>query len=381
MKYKVEKLTSLPNEIKNKLDKDLLDYIDYRKSGLSLNHIIGCPLDCSYCIRHVFNNFQMKKPYFIVSDEVAVKNLLTHKYFIKNLTPLQLFNRATDPFLPSVKEHTFNVLRLLSEHNLSNTVLLITRYIVTEEDTKKLNEFLPLKVVLLITYSGIDDKKIEPINSEIAIKSLKKAYKNSKNYKVILYWRPLIPFINDSDKHIKKVAILSKHAHATAFTGLFFRKEMFEYYKENNIHIPYKEIARRKILPQVLENNIVEKFKKFKGVSLFKKSSCAIAYAYSVSDYNGHYGIRELCDSCDTNQRRICKNNWIIPKGIDIQMLLDRLNIDIGFTVTNRAIVFDKLSEENRYFIQHNLNYQAHSSENPHYTGSHGRADIGRNRT
>ena len=28
------------------------EVIEYRKSGLSLNHIQGCPLDCAYCIRH-----------------------------------------------------------------------------------------------------------------------------------------------------------------------------------------------------------------------------------------------------------------------------------------------------------------------------------------
>ncbi len=28
------------------------EVVEYRKSGLSLNHILGCPLDCAYCIRH-----------------------------------------------------------------------------------------------------------------------------------------------------------------------------------------------------------------------------------------------------------------------------------------------------------------------------------------
>ncbi|HXZ72368.1 MAG TPA: hypothetical protein VEH31_16070 [Streptosporangiaceae bacterium] len=30
------------------------ELIEYRKSGLSLNHIQGCPLDCAYCIRHTY---------------------------------------------------------------------------------------------------------------------------------------------------------------------------------------------------------------------------------------------------------------------------------------------------------------------------------------
>ena len=27
------------------------EVVEYRKSGLSLNHVQGCPLDCAYCIR------------------------------------------------------------------------------------------------------------------------------------------------------------------------------------------------------------------------------------------------------------------------------------------------------------------------------------------
>ncbi len=41
---------------------ELQDVIEYRKSGLSLNHIVGCPLDCAYCVRHLFDNFEMKTP-------------------------------------------------------------------------------------------------------------------------------------------------------------------------------------------------------------------------------------------------------------------------------------------------------------------------------
>jgi hypothetical protein len=30
------------------------EVVEYRKSGLSLNHTQGCPLDCAYCIRHTY---------------------------------------------------------------------------------------------------------------------------------------------------------------------------------------------------------------------------------------------------------------------------------------------------------------------------------------
>ncbi len=100
---------------------ELQDVIEYRKSGLSLNHVIGCPLDCAYCVRHLFDNFEMKTPHALMSDEDAVAMLVSHPYFQPHLTPVQAFNRATHPMLTSVKPHTFEVLRFLDERRLNDS--------------------------------------------------------------------------------------------------------------------------------------------------------------------------------------------------------------------------------------------------------------------
>lgn len=89
------------------LPDSLRNVVEYRKSGLSLNHVVGCPLDCGYCVRHLFQNFGMKQPHLVVSDSEAVDILTNHWAFRADTTPIQLFNRATDPFLPSVKDHLF----------------------------------------------------------------------------------------------------------------------------------------------------------------------------------------------------------------------------------------------------------------------------------
>src|SRR3954464_12284885 len=50
----------------------LLDVVEYRKSGLSLNWIVGCPLDCGYCVRPLFGNFGMKAPRALMSAGEAL---------------------------------------------------------------------------------------------------------------------------------------------------------------------------------------------------------------------------------------------------------------------------------------------------------------------
>ena len=103
------------------------EVVEYRKSGLNLNHIQGCPLDCAYCIRHTYGLWDQRQPRALLSDAEAVEQLVSHRYFQAHLTPIQLFNRATDPFLPAVRPHTFAVLENLDHRGLTNHVLVITR--------------------------------------------------------------------------------------------------------------------------------------------------------------------------------------------------------------------------------------------------------------
>ena len=53
---------------------------------------------------------------------------ITHPYCQRYVTPVQVFNRATDPFLPKVKGHTFAAMEDLDARGLRNHVLVITRY-------------------------------------------------------------------------------------------------------------------------------------------------------------------------------------------------------------------------------------------------------------
>ena len=135
------------------------EVVEYRKSGLSLNHIQGCPLDCAYCIRHTYGLWDQRLPRALMGDAEAVEQLVSHRYFQADLTPIQLFNRATDPFLPAVRPHTFAVLEDLDQRGLTNHVLVITRCPMKAKDVERLNALKNLKVTLLVTYSGIEDSR------------------------------------------------------------------------------------------------------------------------------------------------------------------------------------------------------------------------------
>lgn len=356
------------------------EVVEYRKSGLSLNHIQGCPLDCAYCIRHTYGLWDQRVPRALMSDAQAVEELVQHRYFQPHVTPVQVFNRATDPFLPVVRPHTFAVLEDLDERGLTNHVLVITRHQMKPEDIERLNQLQHVKVTLLFTYSGIDDKKIEPYPSHVAAESLKLMSRPAhRRYRTVLYWRPLVPGLNDSPEHLEAASRLAQHADATVFTGLFYRGEIAAYYKANNLPEPYEDTARRKIVPETLEQRVLAAFDN--STPLFRKTSCAVAYAHGLPDYNGHYGIRELCDICPLSQLELCAGAHRAPSPDRLREVAARLPEARGLVVvdiTERAAVVSGLeTEQPRYYLQHALGFQVHDVRHPHRERRHGRADIG----
>ena len=272
---------SVPLLTKDQIDRlpDLArEVVEYRKSGLSLNHIQGCPLGCAYCIRHMYGLWDKDQPVALMSDAQAIDELVAHRYFQPHVTPIQVFNRATEPFLPKVRPHTYAVLEELDERELTNHVLIITRHQLKPDDVDRLNQLRHLKVTLLFTYSGIADLGIEPYPSRVAATSLKlMSAPLRRKYRTILYWRPLVPGLNDGDEHLAAAFELSEHADATVFTGLFYRNQIAEYYKANGLSEPYDGTARRKIVPETLERRVLDTFSS--SAALFRKTSCAVVRA------------------------------------------------------------------------------------------------------
>ena len=354
--------------------------VEYRKSGLSLNHIQGCPLDCAYCIRHTYGLWDQRAPRALMPDDQAVEELVGHRYFQPHVTPLQLFNRATDPFLPAVRPHTFAVLEDLDSRGLRNHVLVITRHQMKPSDVDRLNNLVNLKVTLLFSYSGIENKHIEPYPSSVAANSLLlMSTPKQRKYRTILYWRPLVPGLNDSDEHLDQAYELSRHADATVFTGLFYRDEIAVYYQANGLPEPYDETARRKITPETLERRVLAAFEG--STSLFRKTSCAVSFVHGLPDYNGHVGIPELCDICPLSQLDLCRSAHHIPTVAQLHEVADSVPEGRGLVVvdiTDRAAVVSGLPDEQpRYYLQHALGFQVHDERHPHHARQHGRAGIG----
>ena len=358
-----------------RLPDTLRSVVEYRKSGLSLNHIVGCPLDCGYCIRHLFDNFDMKRPHLVMDDQSAVEELLKSQWFRKHHTPIQLLNRATDPFLPNVKDHLHNTLRLLDDRGLTNLVLAITRWRVEDSDIARMEALKNIRLTVLVTWSGISDDRIEPVDSDVAIRSLEKLRSSGIRTKRILYWRPVVGGLNDGEEYIKQARELAELADATVFTGLLHREKIRAYFRSVGVADLYGEVARRKILPRKVEERILTRFR---GAPLFRKTSCGVAYAHGIPDYNGHVGVEDICDICPSEQVSRCKGVHRVPSYQRVLDLVARAGMETETPeVASGRILVSGSTEQQRYFVQHALGYQVHDKAHPHLAGRHGRAEEG----
>lgn len=73
--------------------------IEYLKSSISISSYTGCSIGCKYCILSSLSNHNVIDK--IYDEQELIINLLKHKYFVRNFTPITINNR-TDPFLTPI---------------------------------------------------------------------------------------------------------------------------------------------------------------------------------------------------------------------------------------------------------------------------------------
>jgi hypothetical protein len=260
-------------------------------------------------------------------------------------------------------------------------VLIITRFKVTAEDMAVLEQLRHVRVTLLFTYSGITDPRIEPVaKSNITVSSINRACREKNRTKVVLYWRPIVPGWNDAPETMQHVLQVGDQADAIVFTGYYHKAENAAYLREQGVPLPYDDadFHRRKVLPTELDARVVAAWRA-SGIStpLYRKTSCGVSAAHNVPDYNGHWGVRELCDICPTAQRGLCATDHTIPTEARFEQVLDQLGYTSNYLIDGGHVWTHGLGEQRRYAIQHTLRYQIWELDQPHYLHAHGRSLTG----
>ena len=327
----------------------------------------------------------MDQPRALCSGTPRLSELLvTHPYFQPHVTPIQLLNRATEPFLPRVKNHLFAVLENLDSRGLTNHVLIITRYRLDAEDCDRLNEIKHLKVTLLFTYSGIEDQRVEPFDSRHAELSLRLAASLARP----LPHGPVLAAPGAGPERLARApgprrdleqGRARDRVHRAVLPGRDRRV-----LQGHKIPEPYRRHGPPEDHAETLEARVLEAFADGGG-ALFRKTSCAVSYAQGA-------GLqRALRDRARALRHLPPRADRGVPQGPPGYRPPRRCGACRGHPglpdfdiedITERAVTVTGLDEQPRYYLQHSLGFQVHDARHPHNpTATAGPRSAGTGRT
>ncbi len=323
-----------------------LEPIVLSKNFLCINAIAGCRNDCIYCYKHGWDIENKFKPTLLFEVKEILKNIKKHRYFHPNI-PLAVHNSATDPFQEEVIETTFEILDGLESQGITNIVGLITKEYISEEIIKKLESYKNIRPIIFVTYSFLP-KEYENVIVEKRIESMKNLSKS--RLKKILYYRPIISGVNDSEKIVKDIVTLGeKYFDCIVRSPLKVDVNIIEYMAGKNIFIDsHYDIGLnihdsiKQMLPDSRErvDNILVQSK----VPYFKKTSCGISYLFGEADYNTQW-IREniYCSrNCPDEQRKRCLRQSIKkPSSKEIEELLRHLGLECKYKIYDNRVLIE----------------------------------------
>lgn len=322
----------------------------YYNGHIALNPFMGCNLGCTYCYRTDMG-FNIKFPIRIFSDEYIIQLLQENPYYNSKIF-ISLHTLTTDPFVPNVKESTFQLLKLLQKYNIKNDVIIITKYYLEKNDIEILNTYKNNKIFIFVTYNA-NSPEIEPLSkiSKIndkrweTVKLLKKYAADNIFY--AHYYRPIIVGENDDDESIKQSLLFGQDYGMSVLGGL--------------------KVDQIKNLPQQTIDKIKRIHLKHKINSvLVLDQSCALTIFNNTIKNSLQSNLEHIClkspnkclAMCGEEQLLACKS---IPKKPGINAINEYSNklgiLTEHICIQSKHIRIKNISEQTRHYLEFMLDF------------------------
>ncbi len=276
--------------------KDSNKYIEFLKSGISINSQLGCNIGCKYCIVGEFQRNVEKE----ASPQAIVSQLKSHRFYHENI-PLIINNRS-EPLFPELKPDTVEFLRLLKENGFNNPKILISKLPFGSDNMDVLNNN---NVFIFRTISGLP-AHVEPTSTKSNIHKIlieNSHIKENTDAKIIHYWRPVIRRLNSSEETIKDMLTnVCPHFDASVVSGIRVTHHIKTLMEQFGGDLSdWNEDTNHKFLPPDIWNNILTCREKINpDYLLFRHTSCTISYFTNKPDYNLHYCKAKNLKNCQT---------------------------------------------------------------------------------
>lgn len=340
--------------------------------GTYLNFGIGCTLQCAYCVQQKdaeYNPRSINKQFSVASIMEQLKN---YSYISKKQA--MTIGNNSDPFLPQNLEDTLVLLTELDKAGYGGITELITKVYpgAKGNDNKALDTIKGLKnlkPVLLVSYAGYTDKRIETAPKEDRLLLMQQAH--DKGIPTILYLRPISKAWMEEphesfEAKIERVAKETKgKIDAVVYGGLYYSDEVQAHVKELGLTEPFSDTSTEK---RYDTPHLPEQVKKIFNqvnpeVPLFQSTSCGVSYVFQQPNFIGYYGLRamespfmECRASCTPGQRDICREGSEKVTEDDVKKELETIGLgNVKFKNTPKAV---------RIHIPYNHEHIEHLNQN-----------------
>lgn len=344
------------------------NYIEFLKSGISINSQLGCNIGCKYCIVGEFQK-NIEKNYTPVN---IIEKLKQHRFYNEKI-PLIINNRS-EPLVPFLRTDTVNFLRLLKENHFKNPKILISKLPFGTSDCDVLNQN---NVFIFRTISGMPADIEPPSNPENRRKILLENdyLKEHTDVKIIHYWRPIVRNLNASEQILESIfSEINSHFDGSVVSGIRVTpniKKILE--KFGGDLSDWNGDTNHKFLPQDIWNNILNiKNKINPNYLLFRHTSCIISYLNKCSDYNLHYCKTKnlkYCEVCPSHHRCLNFVKNINPN--ELNVFFKQLGKDFQYSVSDNQtlIIHSPIYQEELSFLKMVLQYKI-NAQNIQKSGS-----------
>jgi DNA repair photolyase len=281
--------------------------VEHTTSWLTVNPVVGCPLECAYCFRHHWS--APDKVHEVYTPQEVAAALESHREFHPHVTPLAINVSSTDAFLPAVRRSTVDCLMEFERRQWRNIVGLITKCEITDSDASIIANLSFIRPIVFVSLALIP-REIEPVPVAPRLRTMQRL--RNHNIPVILYYRPIVAGWNDSADTMRRVlGIAAEYANAICYGGLHLSPEIVAQLQARNITFP---ISSGPFHEKEISSDIGARLEALHHelgleLPLYKHTSCAVSYCFSMENYNklARYPDRNCTASCPTHQQALCR--------------------------------------------------------------------------
>jgi len=321
---------------------DPLSRISMANSAISLDPFRGCPARCAYCtVAGAKRDIDLQsqpdalgrviklptKPQRLFTGTALVDALVRHPAFLRNRSVLSFSTASSEPFISSVEDSTWEMIKRLLWHDCKNPLWFVTKLGISQQLLprweRRFHELSAdnVKVLISISYAAAP-AWVEPYREDRFryAPALRDA-----GVRISHHLRPILPGINDDPSHL--ITALDKSLHeveAVCLGGLR---------RDEGVTLAWQHINKLDptLLPttgrtKTLSRDTIEFVRRYVAdrndhIPVFLRSSEAIAHLLGTREYNLY---RYRVEPESKNNQSVTQNDSLLTIPSHIRQVVER---------------------------------------------------------